>query len=132
MANKLFAPQVQAVQPAFIYKGTTEESDVTISFSLSDFNSKEDFNKIHYKVIDPNVQSGWGNDVIKDDFIDSNDLSFSIVFDDTENLIIDQYYQVQIQLEKGREKSDWSQVTLIRPIGNFNLVLDGFEEDRYV
>lgn len=128
MANKLFAPQVQAVQPAFIYTDTSERR-VTISFSLSDFNSKEDFNKINYKVTDPNVQAGWGNDVIKTGSVNGNNLSFSIVFNDTERLVTDQYYQVQIQLENGQEKSDWSQVTLIRPIKNFSLILGDFSND---
>ena len=45
----LFAPQVRAVQPAFIYNKQEQIGEVKIYFSLSAYNSDDDFtdNKCH-------------------------------------------------------------------------------------
>ena len=68
-STTLFAPQVRSVQPAFEYKVTKNdkgetniEGSVKIYYSHSEFNNNSQYNKIEYKIIDPNRQSGWGSD----------------------------------------------------------------------
>lgn len=83
-STTLFAPQVRSVQPAFEYKVTKNdkgetniEGSVKIYYSHSEFNNNSQYNKIEYKIIDPNRQSGWGSDsmLIEKEFY-SNDAFF--------------------------------------------------------
>jgi hypothetical protein len=64
-STTLFAPQVRAVQPAFVYN-KENESKVKIYFNLSSYNTVNDVKYILYTIIDPNKASTWGaNSVIK-------------------------------------------------------------------
>ena len=137
-STSLFAPQVRAVQPAFVYKNNSGE--VKIYFSLSAYNNENDFDKIYYTLVDPNKASTWGTNsvlaaatrgVIEKANLSFNEInkeySFSIVFDNNfKTLTTNQFYQMQLFLakngpdatepEKGETVSLGSQVTLIRPI----------------
>lgn len=123
MANDiLFAPQVESVQPAFIYNKEKETGgSVTITFSLSDYNKNLNLFEVNYVIRDGNRSSKWGNDIVKSGTatnisLNNNKYSFKIEFTKEEELTVNQYYQVQLQLVQGNNKSSWSQVTLIRPI----------------
>ena len=134
-ATTLFAPQVRSVQPAFEYNIEEEKGTgtVIIYYTLSDFSEVSTL--VNYKIIDPNIASGWGSDEIKkgkkisSTKVDGKerDYFFSIEFaNDDKLLVLNQFYQIQIQLvidttneETGEietETSPWSQISLIRPI----------------
>ena len=123
----LFAPQVKSVQPAFIYTNNT--GAVRIYYALSDFNKNLTGYSIKYKVINPNISSGWGANEIKSGtttkLSDSNGDYIKINFysSDEKKLITNQYYQVQIQFVKEENVSPWSQVSFIRPISSPSLVI---------
>lgn len=132
----LFAPQVSATQPAFIYSTAYKTGEVTISFSLSSYNKDDDFSDVRYTIVDPNISSTWGNNSMilngqndsqnnirsykeAQNLTGSNgEFSFKISFNatDYEVLTQNQFYQVQLWLVKGNEVSEASQATLIRPI----------------
>ena len=66
----LFAPQVRAVQPAFVY--TYNETfdigvgDAKIYFNISSYNTAAQIKAVLYTIIDPNKSSTWGqNSMIK-------------------------------------------------------------------
>ena len=83
-STTLFAPQVRSVPPAFVYKVTKTdkgepniEGSVKIYYSHSEFNINSQYNKIEYKIIDPNRQSGWGSDsMLTEEEFYSNDAFF--------------------------------------------------------
>ena len=73
-STTLFAPQVRAVQPAFVYKVDKDASgsitsvtgSVRVYFNLSSYNTVNDVKYILYTIIDPNKTSTWGtNSVIE-------------------------------------------------------------------
>ena len=64
-STTLFAPQVRAVQPAFVYNAG-ETSKVKVYFNLSSYNTVNNVGYILYTIIDPNKASTWGtNSVIE-------------------------------------------------------------------
>ena len=64
-STTLFAPQVRAVQPAFVYN-KDNESKVKVYFNSSLYNTANDVKYILYTIIDPNKASTWGtNSMIK-------------------------------------------------------------------
>ena len=125
MANTtLFAPQVRSVQPAFELK-ENNVGEVYIHFSLSDFNQNVNIAEAEYKIIDPNVSAGWGdNSMIKDASKIYSTSSYNTIYlNETEfkPFTINQYYQVQMRFKTvEQDVSPWSQVTLIRPIPEIN------------
>lgn len=147
-STSLFAPIVRAVQPAFIYPG-----GVDIYFSLSVFNTDTEVKGIKYIVTDPNIVSSYGsNSVIKGgaefattafnkDQKDNNTGEYYFTIDTTtlKTLKYNQYYQVQIYLLDKEETetskaiySAPSQVSLIRPIGQPTLWIDGIESGKEI
>lgn len=62
-STTLFAPQVRAVQPAFVYNKDSE-SKVKIYFNLSSYNTVNDIKYILYTIIDPNKASTWGTNSV--------------------------------------------------------------------
>lgn len=142
-STSLFAPIVRAVQPAFIYPG-----EVKFYFSLSAFNKADQVEGIKYTVIDPNIVSSYGSNSVIDgaeykeiDFNknqrDINTGEFYFVIDTNTNILktlkYNQYYQVQIYLlDAAGNYSAPSQVSLIRPIGQPTLSIDGIESEKEV
>lgn len=145
-STSLFAPQVRAVQPAFVYPG-----GVKIYFSLSAFNKIEEVKRIKYEISNPNQASTWGTNVICNGEVINNRLPeveiedfniknssiegeyyFSISLD--EKIVVNQFYQIQIWLsnvDSGDQWSEPSQISLIRPIPNFVFKLDLPETNIY-
>lgn len=137
----LFAPIVRAVQPAFIYPG-----EVKIYFSLSAFNTDTEVRSIRYTVIDPNIVSSYGNNSVingaeyedaifnasqKDE--NTGEFYFTINTSILKTLKYNQYYQVQVYLlDAAGVYSAPSQVSLIRPIGQPTLSIDGIESEKEV
>lgn len=124
-STTLFAPQVPAVQKAFIY----DKENLTLEFYLSEYNNVDDFDFVNITVVDPNLNGGWGqNSLVIDQTgiitiqknnltIENNRINATInLKTDCYDLVVNQYYQVQIYLGKGNDISLPSQVTLIRPI----------------
>jgi hypothetical protein len=135
----VFAPTVRTVQPAFIY--SEGEGKVNIYFSLSSYNNLDQILQLRYSLVDPNKKSTYENNsmflteryktVSKDNEslkLAGSEYYFTIEFDDTfKQLNLNQYYQIQIELQDTEEKwSAASQPTLIRPIeaGEFIFELD--------
>ena len=137
----LFAPQVPAVQPAFI----NGEGEVKIYFSLSAYNEISDITSIRYTLVDPNQKSTWGtNSLFKDNFDENLNIYYQEVLkseweeDDPiskrycinvaypQLLFSEQYYQSQLYFvsTSGEENSysPLSQVTLIRPFDGFKSI----------
>lgn len=138
-STSLFAPIVRAVQPAFIYPG-----EVKIYFSLSAFNTDLELAGIKYTVTDPNVVSSYGNNsVIKDAEYktalfekDANTGEYFFTINTTnelKTLKYNQYYQVQVYLlDVAGVYSAPSQASLIRPIGQPTLLIDGIESKKEI
>ena len=121
MANEmLFAPRVQAVQPAFIYS----EGTVKIYYTLSDFNKDLTDYSINFKLKDPNKTATIGSDLVASERGIKPEDNYFIIDVSELDLILNQYYQVQIQIEKNESVSAWSQTTLIRAIANPIIELD--------
>lgn len=142
-STTLFAPQIRAAQPAFIYNGTSD-SPVKIYFTLSAYNSIANVGAVKYQITNPHQASTWGTNVIQSGEVSADEITldsntgeyyFSIsTFEKA--LTVNQFYQIQIWL---REKSDSdtksviyseaSQVSLIRPIPPFNEEFDWPSDD---
>lgn len=127
--TELFAPIVDALQPAFIYD--EHGGEVKIYFSYSSYNEWQSGDKVKVVITDPNKTSIWGDNVISTTEInvptDSNNdkiYEISINFDDDSDLTVNQYYQVQLAIIREEKIDDeeitytspMSKVTLIRPI----------------
>lgn len=125
----LFAPQIRAIQPAFVYNDTNKIA--MVYFNLSDYTSSDEVNKIKYTIIDPNQNSAWGsNSIIKNT---NKEISFGFDFNNTlqgqeyfftidfssnvfETLNQNQFYQLQLYVGKDSTWSEPSQISLLRPI----------------
>ena len=98
----LYAPQVEAIQPAFIYaKGYNDTGKVTINFKTSVYQDGN-YNHIRIKIVDPNLASGWGtnsmfkdNSEYKDYSCTENSIEIDLYNDIFKNFTTNQYYQVQ-------------------------------------
>lgn len=126
----VFAPQIRAVQPAFIYDKNSERK-VKIYFSLPLYNSG-DINAIKYIITDPNKISTWGTNKIQEGEITSWEESetsaqeyyFSITIEEG-LLVVNQFYQIQIWFKNTKGiLSAASQVSLIRPIPSLTVEFD--------
>lgn len=136
MATTLYAPQVPAVQPAFVYN--SDSGEVNVNFSFSAFNTAIDITDVQIKIVDPNESSADGKNVVLDwSYITSfeNNMAKCIC----KTLKTNQYYQVQLRFANVDigAISDPSQVTLIYPIDaytNSNLIFNNtyytYLEDR--
>ena len=126
----VFAPQIRAVQPAFIYDENSGGT-VKIYFSLPLYNSSNNINKIQYIITDPNKTSTWGTNKIQEGEINSwtasgtsaQEYYFSITIE-AGVLVVNQFYQIQIWFKNGNEISAASQVSLIRPIPSLEVEFD--------
>lgn len=122
--STLFAPRVPSVQPAFIYGSTG--GTVKINYTLSEFDQGLTNFFVNYIVKDPTRSAATGtNEIAKGEVGPLTEASY-IEIDFNEGLfLINQYYQVQIQIEdKEGNTSAWSQMTLIRPIEDPTLEID--------
>ena len=119
--TELFAPIVDAIQPAFIYDD--HGGEVKIYFSYSSFNKWQPGDKVKVIITDPNKTSMWGDNLIAE----YSDISIpGMTLKDEKRkisliippmkMIVNQYYQVQLTIVRGSQESPISQVTLIRPI----------------
>lgn len=119
--TELFAPIVDALQPAFIYDENGGE--VKIYFSYSSYNEWQPGDKVNITIIDPNKTSMWGDNVIAE----YSDISVpGVTLKDEKRkvsliippmkMIVNQYYQVQLTIVRGGQESPISKVILIRPI----------------
>lgn len=118
--TELFAPIVDALQPAFIYNENRREVDIYFSYSTN--NNYQTGDKMDIIVKDPNKTSIWGDNKIHevaDATITATDESglykVSVAFP-AGKLTVNQYYQAQLTLKRDSQKSPVSQITLIRPI----------------
>lgn len=144
-STSLFAPQVRAVQPAFIYPG-----GVKIYFSFSSFNNPEDITLIRYSLIDPNQASTWGNNsMLEGSSYDSETGAYykttsSWTYDSTadeyyislnssnfKTLTTNQFYQMQLWAVDSSGVSAPSQTTLIRPILTPTIIIVGNGQSAY-
>lgn len=145
-STSLFAPQVRAVQPAFTYPG-----GVKIYFSFSSFNDPSEINEIRYSLIDPNQASTWGtNSMLKEGISDSQTTEYyqivtswtkvgntdeyyiNLADSKFKTLTTNQFYQMQLWVKnKAGEVSAPSQVTLIRPILNHQVIIEGDGKSTY-
>lgn len=148
LSTSVFAPTVRMVQPAFIYS----TGEARVYFSFSSFNTIDDIVGLRYSIIDPNKKSTYGNNSIIN--IDKNDqedkifvntdeiksgdstieyyflINFVMNWEKFDELILNQYYQVQIELQdKDGNWSAPSQATLIRPISSYIFTIDGLNID---
>lgn len=121
MAN-IYAPQVRAVQPAFINKN---KGKIKIHFSFSPYDDSNVSKKIRYTVIDPNQSSLDGNNsMIKNaNYLETAQLAntaeiFEIDLSNLKPLTSNQYYQVQLYTVVDTVVSEPSVISLIRPIDN--------------
>lgn len=146
MSTKLYAPQVRAIQPAFVYDTDNLDSGkVRIYFSLSPYNSLSNFTHIRMTAIDPNQASTWGTNTIlinEQSFLDI-DKNILISLENSEYFYFDfnlnnfklltknQYYQIQLRLVNEEQVSDPSQISLIRPIGQPTLNI-GIEDNATI
>ena len=172
-STTLFAPQVQSIQPAFVYYSESYTGEVKIYFSLSSYNDISEIGYIMFSIIDPNQVSGWGSNTmlkkeyfplgyaaISKDEIQQDDFNkkyyIKIRFSSTyfKTFTKNQFYQVQLYfidknididlnaignnlflidnnifINKSQYISDPSQSTLIRPISNANIEVDGVDSD---
>ena len=128
----VFAPQIRAVQPAFIYDKNSERK-VKIYFSLPLYNSG-DISTIKYIITDPNKTSTWGTNKIQEGEITNNkknvfqnsaqEYYFSITIEEG-LLVVNQFYQIQIWFKNTDGIfSAASQVSLIRPIPSLEVEFD--------
>lgn len=128
----VFAPQIRAVQPAFIYDKDNNKRTVKIYFSLPLYNSSDNISTITYIITDPNKTSTWGTNKIQEGEVSSWSASktsaqeyyFSIDIDEEQLLVVNQFYQIQIWFKNGNEISAASQVSLIRPIPSLEVEFD--------
>ena len=148
LSTSVFAPTVRMVQPAFIYS----TGEARVYFSFSSFNTIDDIVGLRYSIIDPNKKSAYGNNsmiiidennkedkiFVNKDGIKSGDstieyyftISFIIDWAKFDELILNQYYQVQIELQdKDGNWSAPSQATLIRPISSCIFTIDGLNSE---
>lgn len=134
----LFAPQVDAVQPAFVYNKNNGKGEIKIYFSLSAYNNwEDDFTEVRFSLVDPSsgrslLASNMHFDSSKNVYytaIEKNKINHEnpCIILNTQNLhelILDKYYQVQIWLAQITDgvtinMSPASQITLIRPFCGF-------------
>ena len=119
-STSLFAPQVRAVQPAFVYdKEKINQGEVKIYFSLSSYNNIDEVQGILLTFIDPNRAATWGtNSMIRETIApagylkinfnkenynynkDTNEYYFTLKFTELnfKPLTKNQYYQIQLYL----------------------------------
>lgn len=145
-STSLFAPQVRAVQPAFVYP----EKEVKIYFYFSQFNNPQDIISIRYSLIDPNQASTWGNNSMLNEssydsetgayyktisswVYDSNtdEYYISLSSNNFKTLAANQFYQMQLWAVDSSGVSAPSQATLIRPILNPTVSIEGNEQNAY-
>lgn len=123
----LFAPQVRAVQPAFPH----DQANFNFYFSLSNYNTRSEINTVTLVVKDPTKTSLYGQDTIFTSTVNMSSAQVegteyrvtfsnsSAYWDLTTNG--EQYYQAQIYFTNSKgETSDYSQITLLRPIWGIN------------
>lgn len=112
----LFAPQVESVQPAFVYDIENQQGKVKIYFSFSAYNKMEEISYVMFSLIDPNIISSFGSNsklnshifpmslgaIHKNNISYDNDRKkhyFELSLDNLEyfnRLSLNQFYQMQI------------------------------------
>lgn len=148
----LYAPRVDAVQPAFIY-GSTKIVKIYFDYGFTEVNF---VTKIAYTIVDPNVISTWGNNSMIKNGLKYKTISTVATEDDGrkyieldlssnsdyKTLTLNQYYQIQLYFcgenfddSKSLDvnagyRSEPSQTTLIRPISAPVITFD--ESDPYI
>lgn len=130
----LFPVQVPRFQPAFIYDTETKSGSVNIYYSLSEFNESLENPKFEITIVDPNKSSGWGQNsmifnsshIIVTDCLDParDYITLTISGTDFKQFNLNQFYQLQLTLVNGADKSVPSQTTLIRPIPSYTLQIE--------
>lgn len=121
----LFAPRVRTIQPAFV---NVEDSVIKIYFSIPEANDITDITGIKVEITNPRVSASSVNYKIYNGTYNKNDwmnggeefvLLITLTQALVEKLNVDQYYQAQLYFVGTDDaESEYSQVTLLRPIQN--------------
>ena len=132
--STLYAPQVEPMQPA-----VTVGAGINIYYSISKYNTSDEYNAVRVTLVDPSLSSGWGaNSMLKDeggktiDYIQlekPEDNYITIPASNLKTLTPNQFYQAQVYLVNGTQVSQGSQVTLVRVVNQGIIVFEGLEDN---
>lgn len=107
MGYTLFAPQVRAIQPAFV-----NGEDAIVYFSFSAYNTLDQINKIQWR-----LNSGSWNEIEKNYINKKDEDEYYFIISSLSLGVSNQYYQLQMRLVGSDGNfSAASRISLIRPI----------------